>query len=89
MVSFKQHCLHIKFLVEAKKPLSSKDRNLLLPGAIIAIFCYGCQSNIYPPATLNYIICHEHGLGSLFETTKDRSYYPNPQRREIDPGFWT
>ncbi|NLN07064.1 MAG: restriction endonuclease, partial [Firmicutes bacterium] len=41
-----------------------KDRNLLLPGAIIAIFCYGCQPNIYPRATLNYIICHEHGLGS-------------------------
>jgi hypothetical protein len=30
------------------RPVDIKDRNLLLPGAIIAIFCYGCQPNIYP-----------------------------------------
>src|SRR5690554_4797971 len=47
-----------------------KDRNLLLSGAIIAIFCYGGQPNIYPRATLAYIICHGHSLDSLFETTK-------------------
>ena len=34
--------------IYAEQCCPSKDRNLLLPGAIIAIFCYGCQPNIYP-----------------------------------------